>query len=52
MFGNSVYRAQGDISVAMAGTLWHYMKTAAADPALQFQAVVNMTQNMAKNMEN
>jgi len=50
--GNTVYRFEGALAMAVASALWRCF---ADDPSLlelQLQAVANMTRNMGKAMEN
>ncbi len=52
IMGDTIYRVEGDISMALGSILWRHLWGTAANTTVQFAAVSNMTQNMGKAIEN
>ncbi len=50
--GNTIYRFEGALAMAIASALWRWFADDPSLPELQLQAVANMTRNMGKAMEN
>ena len=50
--GHAPYRIQGDLSMAFAAALWPAMAHDSGDPDLQVESLQNLTENIAKGIEN